>query len=296
MPDSANKIEALLFSLGLCTPESIEPFFARTRDVEDLPVLRCRKSGIIYLARTAHMSVAHYQAKDTFKFVAPEWNRPQSVVAAAEDTARRSAAIRSLIANKRWLDFGTGPGAILEALRGMAMEMCGCEPQDRARRDLEHLDCPIYAALSEVPRGHFDAITLFHVLEHLDEPVATLRELRACLAPGGRIFVEVPHARDFLLSVLDLDDFKRFTLWSEHLMLHTRESLRRFLEEAGYSDVLIEGVQRYPLANHLHWLSKRKAGGHLKWPHLRSPELDRAYAAQLGALDLTDTLVAHATA
>ena len=57
-----------------------------------------------------------------------------------------------------------------------------------------------------------------------------LKEFKTHLNPGGILIVEVPHAKDFLLSNLKNEDFKNFTLWSQHLILHTRESLQRFLQ------------------------------------------------------------------
>ena len=106
--------------------------------------------------------------------------------------------------------------------------------------------------------------------------------------------MEVPHARDFLIDFVGLESFKRFTLWSEHLILHTRESLGCFLRKAGFTAVVVEGLQRYPLANHLHWLAKGQPGGHVHWRFLREPALDAAHAAQLIRLDMSDTLFASA--
>ena len=114
------------------------------------------------------------------------------------------------------------------------------------------------------------------------------------LTSGGKVVIEVPHARDFLLSFLDSAPFRSFTLWSEHLLLHTRESLRRYLEESGFREITIRGFQRYPLANHLHWLAQERPGGHQQWSMLRNAELDTAYGKMLSDLDFTDTLIAEA--
>jgi len=45
----------------------------------------------------------------------------------------------------------------------------------------------------------FDVITLFHVLEHFDDPRAVLKQLKSMLAKGGIIVIEVPNADDALL-------------------------------------------------------------------------------------------------
>lgn len=82
----------------------------------------------------------------------------------------------------------------------------------------------------------------------------------------------------------------------QHLVLHTRESLRLFLADAGFRDIQIAGVQRYGLANHLTWLSRGEPGGHrTTLAAFETPALGEAYADALARIDATDTLVAIAS-
>lgn len=97
-----------------------------------------------------------------------------------------------------------------------------------------------------------------------------------------------------IFSYLDLESFKAFTFWSEHVVLHTRESLKVFLENSGFINISIKGVQRYSLANHLYWLSRGKPNGHYHWSNLSTKALDNAYGDILASLDKTDTLLAIA--
>ena len=137
---------------------------------------------------------------------------------------------------------------------------------------------------------------MFHVLEHLPDPLAVLAELRIALEPqDGVLVVEVPHANDFLINQLKCQPFIDFTLWSQHLVLHTRESLQKLLGAAGFHDIQIQGIQRYGLANHITWLSEGMPGGHKgRLSLLESQALTQAYEAALAAQDCTDTLVAVA--
>ena len=109
--------------------------------------------------------------------------------------------------------------------------------------------------------------------------------------------MEVPHANDFLLkSFLSCDYYKFFSLWSQHLVLHTRNSLTTFLQAVGFDIELITGVQRYPLSNHLNWLANGKPGGHKgDLANLEDPILNKHYEAALNKIDATDTIVAIAT-
>ncbi len=125
--------------------------------------------------------------------------------------------------------------------------------------------------------------------------MSVLQEIHKKMVPGGKIILEVPHAKDALIQTFQNKPFMQFSFWSEHLLLHTRQTLQAFLEAAGFSDVIITGYQRYPLANHLFWLSQMKPGGHVEWNHFVSNDLDSAYSSVLARLDQTDTLIAVAS-
>jgi len=112
---------------------------------------------------------------------------------------------------------------------------------------------------------------------------------------GATLIIEVPHARDALIDLYDCDSFKKFSFWSQHLILHTAESLRIFLQETGFRVEAINFIQRYPVSNHLHWLSRGMPGGHNKWCFLDTPDLRNAYAASLGKSGISDTLIAIAS-
>lgn len=133
---------------------------------------------------------------------------------------------------------------------------------------------------------------MFHVLEHIPTQVGAMREVLAALKPGGKAIVEVPHAEDFLIQSVDLPEFKAFTLWSEHLVLHTQASLRTVMEEAGFREVAILPFQRYGFTNHLRWFLDRKPGGHSIYSRFENSDLEAAYKAAREADFTCDTLIA----
>jgi len=142
-------------------------------------------------------------------------------------------------------------------------------------------------------RGGYDLITAFHVVEHLSDPRSILSNLANLLHRNGRMIVEVPSASDALLSIYDCDAFQRFTYWSQHLYLFSTSTLDMLAQQSGLRVIAVQHFQRYPLSNHLHWLSQGKPGGHQRWGFLDSPELQQAYANVLAKIGKTDTLIAH---
>ncbi len=143
---------------------------------------------------------------------------------------------------------------------------------------------------SRLPR--FDVITAFHVVEQLPDPRATLTHLAALLEKGGELIVEVPNSDDALLTLFECRPFARFTYWSQHLFLFNQRTLSDLARQAILKLRWLKQVQRYPLSNHLHWLSRGRPGGHNEWSFIDSPMLNDAYSAQLAALGRCDTLLA----
>lgn len=93
------------------------------------------------------------------------------------------------------LDFGAGRGHLIRALREMEILTEGVEPAAAARahaRDTHGIQ--VFATLEGVWPRRFDAVVALHSLEHVEDPVQTLKQLCEVLQPGGHVFAEVPHA------------------------------------------------------------------------------------------------------
>lgn len=281
-----SRIRETLVSIGAISQDRVVPFAARTRDNETA-VFRDTKSGVIFID-DFYVGEAEYEAGDYRGVDAPSLED-------RSDTGRRVQAFSHLYQGRAILDFGCGAGGFLRNVRHLCEKSFGLELQRSYRDALNSDGIPCFTDISDCPLG-LDACFMFHVLEHLPDPLQVLSRIRDHLDPDtGTLVVEVPHARDFLISTLRSEAFIAFTLWSQHLVLHTRDSLRLLLEAAGFTDVQIYGVQRYGLANHLTWLSKEKPGGH-RGPLalLETEDLRESYALSLSRMDANDTLLATA--
>ena len=73
--------------------------------------------------------------------------------------------------------------------------------------------------------GTFDLVTAFDVVEHMDDDLAGLREMRRVLRPGGRVLLFVPTFM-FLWGLQDEV--------SNHRRRYRLPELRRVLEQAGF--------------------------------------------------------------
>lgn len=278
--------------IGVAQEESKTLFSKGTRDRDDLNVYRDSQTGVIYID-SFYVGTEVYE-KGEF--------RNEGVVANINnnyekelDARRRASRYEHAYVGKKIVDFGCGSGLFLKKVNHLTSSCAGIELETQYVESLNKDGISASSSLEELDDSSLDTIFAFHVLEHLPNPIYFLDLMYKKLKSGGKLVSEVPHANDFLMNNLDCEEFKKFTLWSQHLVLHTRHSLSQLINYCGFMNTSIEGVQRYPLSNHLYWLHKGKPGGH-KSPLalLDSAELNHEYESSLNRLDATDTLVAVA--
>ena len=96
----------------------------------------------------------------------------------------------------RILDVGCGTGEFLNSLKD-SYQVTGYEPELRVARWVqEEYGLSIYAGDSTSLPGdieHFDLITLWHVLEHIPDPVNELHRLALILKPNGKLLIALPN-------------------------------------------------------------------------------------------------------
>lgn len=164
--------------------------------------------------------------------------------------------LRALTRKKRGrlLDVGCGNGALLEVAErlGWRAEGIDFDPAavavavDRGLRARPgRLDDYSFAAAA------FDLIVLSHVIEHLDDPISTLRECRRLLAPGGSVLVVTPNAESLGHRVF-AQNWRGLEV-PRHLRIFGDNSLRSTAGRAGFSRVSIRTTLR--LTQFVFWKS-----------------------------------------
>ncbi len=289
----SSKIFETLCRLGMTSKDTREIFSQRTRDKEDLKVWKDIKSEVIYIDS---FYVGEKEYSDS-TYLARTPDTPDMASARDQsDLKRREKEYSQYIAGKSVCDFGCGKGIFLRNITNISKDTLGVEIQTSHLNSMKESNIECTSDLSLISNNSFDTICCFHVLEHLPDPIKILRLMKSKLKENGTLLVEVPHAKALLLrKEYECKKFKEFSLWSQHLILHTRESLSAMLRDSGFQSVIIEGVQRYPLSNHFHWMLEGRPGGHFEpISQIDTPLLNEQYSLSLGKIDATDTLVAIA--
>ena len=135
----------------------------------------------------------------------------------------------------RVLDLGAGEGRLARALARAGYRVTAVEPYRELRPAAGLTVVRRTAAEAELPEASFEAAVLWHVLEHLAEPLATLERVRGWLVPGGRLLVGVPNLASLQAS---LGGDRWFHLDPErHLVHFSPAGLGALLERAGFREL-----------------------------------------------------------
>jgi 2-polyprenyl-3-methyl-5-hydroxy-6-metoxy-1,4-benzoquinol methylase len=139
--------------------------------------------------------------------------------------------INKLGAKGSILDFGCGTGEFLQHMQQKGYTVSGMEPNDNARAKAEKLIRQSITTSEDNLSGQHNAITLWHVLEHIPDPNKTIKKLKSVLADDGNILIAVPNHSSF-------DGQHYGPLWAgydvpRHLWHFDKKSMVQLLQKHG---------------------------------------------------------------
>ena len=145
-------------------------------------------------------------------------------------------ALPSYVKNGKILDIGCGDGDTLSLLKGLGWETHGIEIDSRsveiARERGIHTRLGTYKELSEYPDHYFDAIRLYHVIEHIDDPSLCLSLIHKKLKKRGELLIGTPNVESVIAGL-----FKQY--WynldtPRHLFLFSPQTLGKLLNKNNF--------------------------------------------------------------
>ena len=157
----------------------------------------------------------------------------------------------------RILDVGSGYGFFVDFLASKGYDAHGLEiSSDRmVLADGNMRGSFFHRALDDAfvdeHAGTFDAVTAYHVVEHLRDPVGTVARMFRLVRGGGLVVIEVPNLADELAG--QISEYASHLWQICHLSYFDAAHMELLLRRAGATDFAVEGVQRYGLDHLLKW-------------------------------------------
>lgn len=176
-----------------------------------------------------------------------EASRDFSVLGAAQQNIKHCLRLGKMLSNAtsrppRVLDFGCGDGSFLRMASLLGFHAVGIDfSRSRKERSRKLGAVALYSNFDDLRQNssisnQFDAATLFQVLEHLAEPLKTLKGIAAQLNTHGILIVEVPDCRGVGDVPTSVDDYQMIDPL-EHINHFTPDSLSLMAQQAGFAPV-----------------------------------------------------------
>ncbi|MGC4034610.1 MAG: class I SAM-dependent methyltransferase [Chitinophagaceae bacterium] len=132
------------------------------------------------------------------------------------------------------LDVGSGTGAFANEMKISNWDVTGLEPDNGAvkvAKDLYGLELQSTKELFELKAGSYDAITMWHVLEHVHQLKEYIVQLKNILAENGKLIIAVPNYTCF-------DEKKYKQYWAaydvpRHLYHFSPKAMQTLIENNG---------------------------------------------------------------
>jgi SAM-dependent methyltransferase len=164
-----------------------------------------------------------------------------------DDLAAWAPQTRSL-RTRTLLDVGAATGSFGARAAADGWRVTACELSDSARAKAAAKGLCTVRSMEDA-QGPFGLITMFHVLEHLIDPVDGLEQARTLVAPDGLLAVELPQWRS-------AGRLARRSKWAqlkppEHINFFTKSSLREALHRSGWE--VVQSSTPYPHAAERAW-------------------------------------------
>lgn len=203
---------------------------------------RCEECGLIFHSRTP------VDARDAYlngEYVSRHVDYVEEERAAKHIAEQRASWLLGFTAPGTLLELGSGRGFFLDAARRRGFEPLGIEPSpDLAGRAGDELGVQVEQGFLEdidLSGRRFSSVCMFHVLEHVEEPVALLRQLSERLGEPRLIVLEVPNIASAMAR-------RRAETWGAvqpdnlHITQFTPSTLRSAVQRAGLEIVAINTI------------------------------------------------------
>jgi SAM-dependent methyltransferase len=136
------------------------------------------------------------------------------------------------------LDLGCGDGSMLSTLKEFGWQAEGVDFDPAARELASRKGLTVHLgtlADQNFPDESFDAITASHFVEHIPDPLATFKECRRILKPGGQLILITPNAASWGHRLYRAD--WRGLEPPRHLGIFTPASLTTLIRRAGLNSL-----------------------------------------------------------
>lgn len=223
-------------------------------------VVECSECGLMYASPRAKLpdqeEIKDYDPEVTRRARETSSDRYEKEEFQVRDYEDTRAFLRSAYPGRgRLLEIGCSMGFLLAKFREDGWNVEGIEPN---RGYCEFVGeyhgikaSPTILEESKRRANSFDVVVMLHVIEHVPDPLGTLREIYRVLKPGGTLVVETPRYDSLMFKLLRHRE--RSISCDGHIYFFTTDTLRALSRKAGFDDLFVDYVGRSLNLSRLLW-------------------------------------------
>ncbi len=229
----------------VCKNNQIEEIFSAkdyTVSGESFSIVKCKSCAVLFTQNVAEQNeIGRYYASENY---ISHSDTQVGLVNQLYHSIRKKTLQnkKNLIKNEtgkshgNLLDIGCGTGAFLNIIKTNGWTTTGLEPDETARakaKTLYGIEAQPSHNIFNLPNKSYDAITMWHVLEHVHQLHEYLEQLKNKLTKRGKIFIAVPNYTSY-----DAQHYGQF--WAaydvpRHLYHFSPASMKNLVEQHGLS-------------------------------------------------------------
>lgn len=172
--------------------------------LEDFQIYECHNCGLLFTEpRPAKDKIGEYYKSE--EYYSHQENKKGLIPKIYESI--KSVNLRNKykiatngLAKGKVLDIGCGVGDFLHVMEQKGWDATGIEPSEEAKAIAQkRMKAQLFAPeeIDELPDESFDLITMWHVLEHVDDLKTEVQHLSRLLKKGGRLVLALPNFMSF---------------------------------------------------------------------------------------------------
>ena len=171
---------------------------------EDFHICECLNCGLLYtMPRPSKDKIGEYYKSE--EYYSHQENKKGFIPKVYEAVKKTNLKHKYKLASNglkvgKVVDIGCGVGDFLHTAEMHGWECTGVEPSEDAKVIAQkRMNGKIISSedLENIPEGYFDLITMWHVLEHVDDLRWQVEQLRRLVKPKGRIVIALPNYKSY---------------------------------------------------------------------------------------------------
>lgn len=189
-----------LIPCNLCGASDVEVIGSRDRRGRPLRTTICRRCGLVWSnpRPTADEVRRYYSGEYRLDYKGHSTPPLRHIARSGRGALNRYRALSPYLKKgDRILDAGAGGGEVVYVLRRFGFDASGIEPDEQyAQHAREVLGVPARTGFVQdvsFRPASFDVVTMYHALEHVEDPSAILSHLRTWIVENGVLYIEVPN-------------------------------------------------------------------------------------------------------